>query len=208
MVYLFHHFSITEAKEHIMGVHRGKCESYFKEFKMKKAKYVLVPVLITLVVLVVSIYPSATVTRKASAAPRAAVVTKYLMIPAAAFTARHESLDYINLGYRVLLRNGIGSFYAPVYLQHGARIRLIKLFSYDNNLDFNLCASLYETYPKDGKWLNIKEVCTTGAAGNQQPTKFISHYVKWYYGYYIRLDYSASSNLSTFTILLKYTVRQ
>jgi hypothetical protein len=175
---------------------------------MMLRKYVLIPVLVTLIVLAVSLYPVETVSRRATAAPRAAVVTKYLMIPAAAFTARHDSLDYLNNGYRVLLSNGSGSFFAPVYLPPVARIRLIKLFSYDNNLDNNLCASLYEGHPKSGTYSQIKEVCTTGTSGLQQPSKFVSHYVKWYYLYYIRLDYSASSNLSTFSVMLKYTVRQ
>jgi hypothetical protein len=175
---------------------------------MKKAKYVLVPVLITLVVLVVSLYPPATVTRKASAAPRAAVITKYLMIPAAAFSPIIDGMDYYNWGTYVGLSSGDGDFYAPVYLPPGARFRLIKLYAVDGNPQHNLCAVLYETYPKASGDLTLQMVCTAGSSGLQQPMKYLSHYVKWYNGYYIMLYYVASANLDTYAVMIKYNVRQ
>jgi hypothetical protein len=93
---------------------------------MKNAKYLLVPVVVTLMVLVVSLYPPANITRKASAAPRSAVVAKYLMMPAAAFQVTEAGKDYYNYGYFLGFSSGIGSFVAPVYLPAGARIRSIK----------------------------------------------------------------------------------
>jgi hypothetical protein len=175
---------------------------------MKKIKYTLIPLLVTLVVLVVSFYPTATVTRQASAAPRAAVVTKYLMIPAAAFNISIDGKDYYNHGYVLGSSSGSGIFIAPVYLPPGARIRLIKLFASDINADFNLCATLDESHPKSGTTTQVKQVCTTGSSGKQQPIKYLSHYVKWYYGYFIWLNIPTSANLKTYAVMLKYTVRQ
>jgi hypothetical protein len=171
-------------------------------------KYVLIPLLVTLAVLAVSLYPTETVNLRASAAPRSAVVAKYLMIPSAAFSVTEDGYDYFNLGAAVYLQSGGGSFVAPVYLPPGARIRSIKLFAYDTRANFNLCAVLYETHPKYGSQIQRGEVCTTGTIGNQQPMKYLSHYVKWYYGYYIRLNIMASTNLKTYAVMLKYTINQ
>jgi hypothetical protein len=179
-----------------------------KEIKMKKEKYLFVPVLVTLVVLVISLFPSASVTRKASAAPRAAVVTKYLMIPAAAFNVAVDGKDYVNYGHSVQSLSGDTNFVAPVYMPSGARIRSIKLFAYDANTNQNICASLNELHPKSISVLNIKGVCTTGSSGNQQPVKFLSHYVKWYYGYYIWLNSIGRTNLVASAVMIKYTVNQ
>jgi hypothetical protein len=155
---------------------------------MKKLKYILVPVLVTLIVLIVSLNPTASVTRKASAAPRAAVVTKYMMIPAAAFSITADGRDYYNYGNKLEVSSGIGSFVAPVYLPLGARIKLIKFFAKDSNLSLNVCASLNESYPKTGGHSVIgQSVCTTGSSGNQQPYKY---------------------NLETYAVMLKYTVNQ
>jgi hypothetical protein len=175
---------------------------------MMSRKYVLIPALVTLVVLVVSLYPTANVTRKASAAPRAAVVTKYLMIPAAAFNATDDRLEYYNSGSELHLRSGSGDFAAPVYLPAGARIRIIKLLANDGNTSSNFCAYLVETHPKSGNAIFIDHVCTTGSSGKQQPVKYISHYVKWYYGYTIWLTYPASISLDTYAVMLRYTVNQ
>jgi hypothetical protein len=175
---------------------------------MKKAKYYLIPVLATLVGLVVSLFPTVNVTRQASAAPRAAVVTKYLMIPAAAFTARFDQTNYHNYGSFLGLDSGTGDFYAPVNLPAGARIRLIRLFANDSNSSFDLCAKLYESHPKYGTVTHIKQVCTVGSGGNQQPVMYLIHNVKWYYGYYVWLTYPASSDLDTYSVMIKYTVDQ
>jgi hypothetical protein len=175
---------------------------------MKTAKYLLIPVLVTLIVLVVALYPTENVTRKASAAPRAAVVTKYLMIPAAAFNTWSDGLDYYNWGYMVGLSTGNGGFVAPVYLPNGARIRMIKLFAYDKNSGGNFCIRLYEAHPKSAGETLIKEVCTTGSSGYQQPVQYLSHYVKWYYGYYFKLNYSVSTDLFTTAVMIKYNIRQ
>jgi hypothetical protein len=151
-------------------------------------RYVLIPVLVTLVVLVVALFPAANVTQRASAAPRAAVVTKYLMIPAAAFNVTTGGRDYYNLG--------------------NVRIRTIKLFAADVNSTERICADLYETHPKGSGETMLKEVCTTGSGGSQQPYKNLSYYVKWYYGYYIMLWYTTSGGLETYAVMLKYTVNQ
>jgi hypothetical protein len=151
-------------------------------------RYVLIPVLVTLVVLVVALYPNANVTQRASAAPRAAVVTKYLMIPAAAFNPEEDGLNYYSLGYNL---SGTGVFVAPVYLPPGARVRLIKIFAWDLNPGFD-----------------IKDVCTTGSSGTQQPITYVSHYVKWYYGYYIRLNFPSSFDLVANAVMIRYTVNQ
>jgi hypothetical protein len=177
-----------------------------KELEMKKAKYVLIPVMVTLVVLVVSIFPPATLTRKASAAPRGAVVTKYLMIPVAAFTVIEDGEDYYNGGASVHFITGDGGFVAPVYLPHGARIRTIRLFAFDINKNHNLCARLFQVPPSSAVQLGY--VCTTGSSGAQQPTLSLSHYVKWYFGYVFRLNFPASAGLSTYAVLIKYNVRQ
>jgi hypothetical protein len=173
---------------------------------MKKVKYILIPVLVTLVVLLVSLYPSANISRKATAAPRAAVVTKYLLIPAAAFTITNDGRDYFNYGDALGISSGVGDFVAPVYLPPGARIRMIKLFAYDTNTGTNLCAALHESYPKVGGYKDIKHVCTTGSKGFQQPIGYLSHYVKWYYSYYILLGFPGSANLATTAVILKYTI--
>jgi hypothetical protein len=175
---------------------------------MKKAKYLLIPVLVPLVVLVVSLYPSDIVTRQASAAPRAAVVTKYLMVPAAAFIARHDGEDYFNDGYRMGSASGTTIFVAPMYLPPGARIRMIKLFAKDSNPNNDLFAYLYETLPKIGGKSQIGYVKTTDSSGYQQPIKYLSHYVKWYYGYYILLNFPVSADLEAFAVMIKYTVNQ
>jgi hypothetical protein len=176
---------------------------------MMSRKYVLIPVLVTLVVLAVALYPTTNVTQRASAAPRAAVVTKYLMIPAAAFIAWDDGLDYYNWGHMAGLSSGSGGFVAPVYLPRGARIRMIKLFAYDANASYNFCAWLYENHPKvAGGETYIEKACTTGSSGYQQPTKYLSHYVKWYYGYYVNLWYGASSDQYTTAVMIKYTVNQ
>jgi hypothetical protein len=171
-------------------------------------RYVLIPVLVTLVVLVVALFPAANVTQRASAAPRAAVVTKYLMIPAAAFNVTTGGRDYYNLGNVVYYQVGGGGFVAPVYLPAGARIRTIKLFAADVNSTERICADLYETHPKGSGETMLKEVCTTGSGGSQQPYKNLSYYVKWYYGYYIMLWYTTSGGLETYAVMLKYTVNQ
>jgi hypothetical protein len=171
-------------------------------------KYVFIPVLVTLVVLVVALFPAANVPQRASAAPRAAVVTKYLMIPAAAFNVTLDGQDYYNEGSFMGFSSGSGDFVAPVYLPPGARIRLIKLYAYDMNTTHNLCARLFHTYPKTGGASQIELLCTTGSSGKQQPTKYVSHYVNWYYGYLIRLNYPANAGLSTYAVLIKYNVRQ
>jgi hypothetical protein len=175
---------------------------------MKNAKYLLVPVVVTLMVLVVSLYPPANVTRKASAAPRSAVVAKYLMMPAAAFQVTEAGKDYYNYGYFLGFSSGIGSFVAPVYLPAGARIRSIKLFAFDSSPGFNLCAWLYESRPQDGGWAGIASVCTKGSSGRQQPVKRLSHYVKWYYGYYITLEFPVSTDLTSYDVMIRYTVNQ
>jgi hypothetical protein len=147
---------------------------------------------------------------KASAAPRAAVVTKYLMIPAAAFTVTEDGKDFYNNGSKIGLSSGSGNFVfvAPVFLPNGARMRAIKLFAYDANISHDLYATLADTHPKTGGTTKIKEVHTTGSTGYQQPIKYLSHYVKWYYGYYIVLSYPASANLETCAVLIKYTLNQ
>jgi hypothetical protein len=176
---------------------------------MMSRKYLLIPVLVTLLVLTVSLYPVANVNQRASAAPRAAVVTKFLMIPAAAFNARYDSTDYYNYGYAVALSSGTGGFVAPVYLPPGARIRMIKLFAYDINPSSDICVSLHEIHPKTGGGEQFGQTaCTTGSGGHQEPTKYLSHFVRWYYGYYVWLEYQGSNNLFTYGVILKYTVNQ
>jgi hypothetical protein len=175
---------------------------------MKRAKYLLVPVLVTLVVLVVSLYPTETITRKASAAPRAAVVSKYLMVPVAAFVPETDGIGYLNFGPGLETSSNPASFYAPLNLPSGARIRAIRLMGKDFNDVYDLCAYLYESYPKIGGAISVESVCTTGNSGKQQPIKFLSHYVKWYYGYYIWLEFNSSSSLTAYAVLIKYTVRQ
>jgi hypothetical protein len=176
---------------------------------MKKTKYLFVPVLVALVVLVVSLYPTEITTREASAAPRAAVVTKYLMLPAAAFNVTEDGKDYINNGGSVKVERGSGEFVAPVYLPAGARIKMIKLFAKDVNTNYDLCATLFEIHPKSALRQQIKQVCTTGSSVViQQPIKYISHYVKWYYGYYIWLEFPASTDLWSTAVMIKYTVIQ
>jgi hypothetical protein len=175
---------------------------------MKRVKYLFVPVLVTLVVLAVSLHPSATVTRKASAAPRAAVVTKYLMIPAAAFNVQRDGLDFKNNGHNLRMESGSGSFVTPVNLPQGARIRSIKLFAHDANTVYDICVSLHESYPKSGSVSSKGHVCTTGSSGRQQPVKYLSQYVKWYYGYHLLLVFPAYTNLTTYAVMLKCTVNQ
>jgi hypothetical protein len=175
---------------------------------MMSRKYVLIPVLVALVVLAVSLYPTANVTQRASAAPRAALVTKYLMIPAAAFNPGSDGSAYYNGGFSVRLDTGASTFVAPVYLPTGARIRMIKFFAFDGNTNHDLCATLYESQPKIGWRSKLKEVCTSGIELHQQPQKYLSYYVKWYYGYFISLYYPASLDLTTFSVMLKYTIRQ
>jgi hypothetical protein len=170
-------------------------------------KYVLFPVLVTLAVLVISLFPTANVTQRASAAPRVTVVAKYLMIPPAAFSASSDNIDYFNSGSNLEINSGNGSFVAPVYLPPGANIRLIKLFAYDVNVINNLCAFLYESNPKTGGKTKLKEVCTTGSGGIQKLMKGLYHTVRWYHGYYILLDYQ-SIDMSTIAVMLKYTVNQ
>jgi hypothetical protein len=175
---------------------------------MKKAKYFLIPVLVTLVVLVISLYPTANISKRASAAPRAAVVTKYLMIPAAAFNPTEGGYDFHNFGRIVESIDGFTSFIAPVYLPSGARIRLIKLYAKDTNTTNEVCANLREFQPKSGTDSLVKKVCTSGSSGHQQPARYVSRYIKWYYGYYIFLNYPTPYGLSTYAVLLKYTINQ
>jgi hypothetical protein len=176
---------------------------------MKRAKYMFIPAVVTLLVFVVSLFPEANVTRKASAAPRAAVITKYLMIPAAAFIGKHDGIDYLNHGYQITTPTGGGEFYSPVYLPPGARFRLIKLYAKDGNTNEDVCAFLYETYPIIGTQTETgQSVCTTGSGGIQQPMKYLSHYVKWYNGYYIVLWIPAGADLSAYAVMIKYNVRQ
>jgi hypothetical protein len=176
---------------------------------MKKVKYILIPVLVTLVVLVVSLYPTPNVTREVSAAPRAAVVTKYLMIPAAAFNVVQDGKDYVNYGRHVLfVHSSKGAFVAPVYLPHGARIRMIKLFAVDNSTEKDLCAKLNQLFPNSGGAQTVGQVCTTGSSGIQQSIKNLSYYVKWYYGYYIWLHMPVGEYLSANAVMIKYTINQ
>jgi hypothetical protein len=175
---------------------------------MMSRKYVLIPILVTLVVLVVSIYTTETVTRRASAAPRAAVVTKYLLIPAAAFTPEHDGEDYRNMGKELRAMSGGVVFYAPVYLPNGARIRAFKLFAYDSNETSDIGAYLNVSYPKVVSGKQLGSVITTGSSGYQQPIKYLSHYVKWYYGYYIRVAHYSSTGLVTSAVMIRYTVNQ
>jgi hypothetical protein len=111
--------------------------------------------------------------------------------------------EYLPEGHR-----GVGDFVAPVYLPPGARIRMIKLFAYDTNTGTNLCAALYESYPKVGGNTILKYVCTTGSKGFQQPIGYLSHYMKWYYSYYILLEFPGSGNLATTAVILKYTINR
>jgi hypothetical protein len=175
---------------------------------MMSRKYVLIPILVTLVVLVISLYPTANVTQRASAAPRAAVVTKYLMIPAAGFTPITEYMQYMNTGRGLELTSGVGYFYAPVYLPRGARIRMIRLFAYDSNQEHDLCARLFSFQPQTFTQAQIKEVCTLEASGNQKPIGYLNHDFKWYFGYYVELLYPSSTNLSTSAVMIKYTINQ
>jgi hypothetical protein len=171
-------------------------------------RYVLIPVLVAIAVLVVALYPTESVTRRASAAPRAAVVTKYLMVPAAAFSVTEDGKDFINQGASMGFFSGSGAFVAPVYLPPSARIRTFRLYAIDLDPNFDICATFYQTSPKTGGYNNIKQVCTTGSDDLQQPYKNLSHYVKWCYGYTIRIEYSGHGDLSTYAVLLKYTVNQ
>jgi hypothetical protein len=50
--------------------------------------------------------------------------------------------------------------------------------------------------------------CTTESSGYQQPIEYFSHYVKWYYGYYLKLSYSVSTDLYTTAVMIRYTVNQ
>jgi hypothetical protein len=137
------------------------------------------------------------------------VVAKYLMIPAAAFNVSLDGTDYYNIGYKLGLSSGSGLFVTPVYLPPGARIRMIKFYAYDANPNSSLCAYLYETHPKTGTQSFIGQlVCTKGSSGYQQPIKYFSHYVKWYYGYYIKLEYKTSANLDACAVMIKYTINQ
>jgi hypothetical protein len=127
------------------------------------------------------------------------------MIPAAAFNPEEDGLNYYSLGYNL---SGTGVFVAPVYLPPGARVRLIKIFAWDLNPGFDLCAKFYESHPKTGGFSHIKDVCTTGSSGTQQPITYVSHYVKWYYGYYIRLNFPSSLDLVANAVMIRYTVNQ
>jgi hypothetical protein len=179
-----------------------------KEKKMKNLRYFLVPVLVTLIILVFSLNLTANGTRKASAAPRAAVVAKYLMVPAAAFTPEEDGYDYYNYGYTLGKFSGTSGFVAPVYLPPGARIRMIRLFAKDLHASLNACAQLFEIHPKTGTDMAVgQQACTTGSSGFQQPLKNLSHYVKWYYGYYIQLS-TSTSQTPEYAVMIKYTVNQ
>jgi hypothetical protein len=130
------------------------------------------------------------------------------MVPAAAFIAKHDGEDYFNLGYKVGSGSGSTILVAPVYLPPGARIRMIRLFAKDNNTSNNLYAYMYETHPKVGGESLVDYVNTTGSSGYQQPMKYLSNYVKWYYGYYILLNFPVSADLEAFAVMIKYTVNQ
>jgi hypothetical protein len=175
---------------------------------MMSRKYVLIPVLVALAVLMVALYPTANVTQRASAAPRTAVVTKYLMMPAAAFSVTEDGKDYVNLGEGLGVLSGAARFVAPVYLPPGARIKMIKLFAYDKNLDRNVCAYMYETHPKNGGRDRLAFVCTKAVSGFQQPEKYFTHYVKWYYGYFIEIYIENFYLNNAYAVMIKYNVRQ
>jgi hypothetical protein len=177
---------------------------------MMSRKYVFIPVLVTLVVLAVALYPTANVTQRASAAPRAAVVTKYLMIPAAAFTPLMGGLDYIKIegGLRLLSGSSAGDFTAPVYLPSGARIRLIKLFASDSNTSYNVTAYLRRFCPNISSAQQLTWFTTTGSGGYQQTVKYYSHYVKWYCQYQFDLYYPTNTDLKTYGVMIRYTVNQ
>jgi hypothetical protein len=175
---------------------------------MMSRRYVLIPVLVSLVVLAISLYPSETFTQRASASPRSAVIYKHLMIPAAAFHIDRDGENYRNLGNVIYVDGGDANFIAPVYLPSGARIKMIKLFAYDANTTFDICAKMFVTYPKTGGKDRLVTVCTDGDAGYQQPIKFFPHIVRWYYGYYINLYNEYGANLSVNAVMIRYTVNQ
>jgi hypothetical protein len=136
------------------------------------------------------------------------VVTKFLIIPPAAFRPAEEWIDYYNWGLGLGLNSGTGGFSAPVYLPAGSRIRAMRLYAFDANSFDDIVLELYETRPNSHTNFRIKYVNTRGDSGTQHLIKYISYPVKRYYGYYVYLEYPASDNLETFGVLIKYTVNQ
>jgi hypothetical protein len=131
------------------------------------------------------------------------------MIPAAAFNPTMDPINHYNDGARIEIVTGAGGFVTPVYLPRGARIRLVTLFAGDYNINLDICANLYESNPKNGAGSLISQVCTSKMGGYQQrSTKTLSHYVKWYYGYYIRLFFPGWASLTFHSVSIKYTVNQ
>ncbi|MBM3696339.1 MAG: hypothetical protein FJW79_10470 [Actinobacteria bacterium] len=91
-------------------------------------------------------------------------VTRTITVPAGAFTASDDNIDFVNGGNGLSTSSGGGTFAAALFLEsRDVTIKSITLYATDNNAGENVCLHLYRTTPWNAQEQKMGTVCSSGA---------------------------------------------
>ncbi len=97
-----------------------------------------------------------------AAEPR--LTTRTITIPAGAFSAASDNIDFVNYGSELSTESGGGNFVAPLFFEAPqVTVKKITLYAYDNG-GSDICLILYRTTPASGGQQIMGAACSTGAS--------------------------------------------
>ena len=143
-----------------------------------------------------------------AAEPR--LITRTITIPAGAFSAATDNIDFINYGSELWTQSGGGNFVAPLFFEAPrVTIKKITLYGYDNG-GSNICLILYRTTPTSGGQQIMGEACSTGASSTYSReftlTALTPRVITGGYGPYLMLNLPGSSvSYAFFGVRITYT---
>jgi len=131
-------------------------------------------------------------------------------MPSAAFVP-DRNVDYYNLGGKggAYIVTGTGSMVAPVYLPHGAKITMFKVYFVDNSPS-NMVVSLNYLSLATGQSRVITKVDSYGVVDYGSRVKTIDHTVNNALGAYSIKAYSSwdGIDLKIIGVLMKYELNE
>ena len=138
-------------------------------------------------------------------------VTKVITIPAAAFSATQDGVDFVNWGRALYTASGIGAFTSPVLLEsRDVTVNDVTLYTYDNNTG-EVCLRLYRTNPLSLANQEMGSVCSSGASTTDPRvftmTPFAYRKITGSHGpyLYLYLPGSAAEGYVFYAVRIKYT---